>query len=189
MFCIARGVVLDEEVKRYSLGCDSGLPTRESPRDALNFDDLKRDLGPGAVFDRYSNLGGKPKDLFQSTLQVEESQSKRSNYTILIKREGTASFWDTLMEIMAMTLSVDILRMSSDMRLGESFITVPADLPRTQVIILDELPEGPLHDLWSFFAGSAPVCLRDVIEGKTRVEALLSAHAAIVSLPGSSNPL
>lgn len=74
--------------------------------------------GPGAVLDSYFNIGWKPKDLLQSLL-VEEQQVKQSNYTILTKRQSTVSFCDNLMEIMSMTLSVDILRMSSDIRLGD----------------------------------------------------------------------
>lgn len=88
-----------------------------------------------------------------------------------------------------MMLSVDMLRMSSDTRQGDSFITVPADLPRTQFIFLDELPEGLLYDLRSFFAGLTPTRFKDIFEDKTRAEVLLSAHTATVPLPGSSNPL
>lgn len=88
-----------------------------------------------------------------------------------------------------MTLSVGILRMSSDIRQGGSFVTITADLPRTQFIFLDELPEGPLYDLRSFFAGLTPTRFKDIFEDKTRAEALSSAHTAIVPLPGSSNPL
>ncbi|KAL1865668.1 hypothetical protein Daus18300_007044 [Diaporthe australafricana] len=122
-------------------------------------------------------------------MKVGEHQAKQSNYTILIKREGTASFWDSLMEVLSMTLSVDMLRMSSDSRSGDPFITVPADMPRTQVIILDEFPEGPVYNLWSLFAGSAPVRIGDILDDEVRAEALLSAHTAIIPLPGGSNPL
>lgn len=188
LFCIARGVVLDEKAKRFSLGCDTGK-SKESPRRVFNSDEMQRQSGPGAVFDSYFGNLWKPEDLLSLPLQVENSQAEQSNYTILIKREGTASFWDSLMEIMSMTLSMDVLRMSSDIRLGDPFIKIPADLPRTQVIILDDLPEGQLYGLWGFFAGSAPIRLKDVLDDKTKADALLSAHTAIVPLPGSSNPL
>lgn len=188
LFCIARGVVLDEKAKRFSLGCDTGT-SKESPRGVFNSDEMQRQSGPGAVFDSYFDNLWKPEDLLSPPLQVENSQAEQSNYTILIKREGTASFWDSLMEIMSMTLSMDILRMSSDIRLGDPSIKIPADLPRTQVIILDDLPEGQLCGLWAFFAGSAPIRFKDVLDDKTKADALLSAHTAIVPLPGSSNPL
>lgn len=122
-------------------------------------------------------------------MRVGQHQAKKSNYTILIKREGTASFWDSLMEVLSMTLSFDMLRMSSDCRSGDPFITVPADMPRTQVIILDEYLEGPVYNLWSFFAGSAPIRFKDILDGEVRAEALFTAHTAIVPLSGGSNPL
>lgn len=188
-FCIAQGVMLDEESRQFSLGCDSRLIEKQSPGGVLSYDETLRKSGPGAVLDKHFNMGLKAKGLPQSPLQVGEDREKQSSYTILVRREGTASFWDSLMEIMSMTLSMDILRMSSDLHFADSFITVPADLPRTQVIILDDLPEGPLYGLWSLFAGSPPVRFKDVLGGKAKAEALLSAHTAIVPLPGSSNPL
>lgn len=188
-FCIAQNVVLDEETEHFSLECDTRFPEEQSPKCVFEIDEMQRQSGPGAVFERYFDIGCKPQSLLQSSLQFEEHQQEQSTYTVLIKREGTASFWDSLMEIMSMTLSMDILRMSSDTRLGDSFIKVPADLPRTKVIILDNLPKGPLYDLWAFFSGSAPIRFNDILDDRTKKETLLSAHTAIVPLPGSSNPL
>ncbi|KAI7786846.1 DUF563 domain-containing protein [Diaporthe eres] len=127
LFCITRGVVLDEEDKRFSFGCDTSPSSKKSPRSLFNSDEMQRKSG--------------------------------------------------------------ILRMSSDIRQGDSFVTITADLPRTQFIFLDELPEGPLYDLRSFFAGLTPTRFKDIFEDKTRAEALSSAHTAIMPLPGSSNPL
>ena len=76
----------------------------------------KRQSGLGSVFDKYFHIRFKHKDIPKAPLEVEEHEAKPSNYTILIKREPTASFWDSLMEIMSMTLSVDVLRMSNDTR-------------------------------------------------------------------------
>lgn len=188
-FCIAQNVMLDEETEQFSLECDTRLPEKQSPKGVFDIDEMQRQSGPGAVFERYFDIGWKPQSLLQSRLQFEEHQQEQSTYTVLIKREGTASFWDSLMEIMSMTLSMDILRMSSDTRLGDSFIKVPADLPRTKVIILDDLPDGPLYDIWAFFSASAPIRFRDILDDRTRAEALFSGHTAIVPLPGSSNPL
>lgn len=193
VFCIAQNVVLDEETKHFSLECDKKLPEKQSPKGVFDFGEMQRQSGPGAVFERYFDIGRKPESLSQSPLQVEEHQEEQSTYTVLIKREGTregtAGFWDSLMEIMSMTLSMDILRMSSDTRLGDSFIKAPGDLPRTKVIMLDDLPEGPLYDMWAFFSASEPIRFKDILDDRTRAEALLSAHTAIVPLPGRSNPL
>lgn len=98
------------------------------------------------------------------------------------------------MEVFSMMLSVDVLRMSHDSRFGaEPFFSAPADLPRTQVIVLDDLPEGPVYDLWSFFAGSRLIRLRGVLDNEgteyETLNTLSSAHAVIVPLPGRANHL
>ncbi|KAK7730948.1 hypothetical protein SLS63_005618 [Diaporthe eres] len=56
-------------------------------------------------------------------------------------------------------------------------------LLRTQFIFLDELPEGPLYDLRSFFAGLTPA-RSNIFEDK-----LEQKPSSTVPLPGSSNPL
>ncbi|KAJ0107366.1 DUF563 domain-containing protein [Diaporthe amygdali] len=189
-FCIARDVVLDEETGRFRLDCDIGSAGQMKPSGGIAFfDERQGQLETSDVFDKYFQIGRKTKGMLPSPLSIDDSQAEQSNYTILVKREDTANFWGSLMEILSMMLSVDILRMSSDSRLGDSIIAIPADLPRTQVIILDDFPEGPVYDLWSFFAGSAPIRFEDILEGQARADALLSAHTAIVALPGGSNPL
>lgn len=189
-FCIARDVVLND-ANLFSLHCDIEfrLLDKASLRAVFKLGEMQRRSGLGAIPDRYFDIGWLPKVLRQSHLQVEGSEAEQSNHTILVKREGDASFWDSLMEIMSMALSVDVLRMSSDIRLGDSFIRAPIDLLRTHVVILDDFPEGPLYDLWSFFAGSAPTRLKDILDDRNRAEARLSVHTTIMPLPGSSNPL
>lgn len=188
-FYIAQGVVIDEVTRLFAFECGGWLTEKEPETDVCDLVQTKRQSGLGSVFDKYFHIRFKHKDIPEAPLEVEEHEAKPSNYTILIKREPTASFWDSLMEIMSMTLSVDVLRMSNDTRSGDSFIRIPAELPRTQAIVLDDLPDGPLYDLWSLFAGSAPIRLGGILEDKTRAHALLSAHTAIIPLPGNSNPL
>ncbi|KAH8785339.1 hypothetical protein F5883DRAFT_708200 [Diaporthe sp. PMI_573] len=183
------GVVIDEVTRLFTFECGGWLTEKVPETDVCDLVQTKRQSGLGSVFDKYFHIRFKHKDIPEALLEVEEHEAKPSNYTILIKREPTASFWDSLMEIMSMTLSVDVLRMSNDTRSGDSFIRIPADLPRTQAIVLDDLPDGPLYDLWSLFAGSAPIRLGGILEDKTRAHALLSAHTAIIPLPGNSNPL
>lgn len=57
LFCITRGVVLDEEDKRFSLGFDTSLSSKKSPRGVFNSDEMQRKSGPGAVFDSDFNIG------------------------------------------------------------------------------------------------------------------------------------
>lgn len=90
MFCIARGVLPDKD-RKFSLGCVTSLPSKKSLRGVFSSDEMHRWSGPDAVFDSYFNIGWEPKEVLLSLL-IEEHQAEQSNYTILIKREGTASF-------------------------------------------------------------------------------------------------
>lgn len=92
------------------------------------------------------------------------------------------------MEMMAIALSVDILRLCGQIGLGDSFFKVTADPPRTQVVVLDDLPEHPLYDLWSFFASSATIRFRDILEDKTITGAPLSAPQRSYRSLGTATP-
>lgn len=189
MFIVAQGVVLDERTKRFAFTCANRLPQNEPPMGMFDLAVLRYHWGLGRVFDNYIQLHFKVEDIPGAGFEVEGHEGKQPNYTVLAKRERAASLWDALMEVMSMTLSVDVLRMSSDIHLPDSFINAHAGPPRAQVILLDDLPDGPLYDLWSFFSGSAPIRPSLDPEYKTVVAALLSEHTAIIPLPGHSIPL
>jgi protein O-GlcNAc transferase len=85
------------------------------------------------------------------------------------------------MEIMSMTMSLDILREATNPQTGLPFFT-NKDVDNTQVLILDDHPDGPYFDLWSMYARRPPV----------RFSAIPPTDSArtnlIVPLAGSSNP-
>lgn len=173
--CIMRNVVLREETGNFTLDCDVTHDGREPSRMLEQF---------------HVNIDRTPGARHPVPLRHDEHWPRQTNYTILVQREANASFWDSLMEVFSMMLSIDVLRMSRDTRLGkEPFYAAPADMPRTQVIILDDLPKGPVYDLWSFFAGSAPIRLSKVLANTSEYASLSSAHTAIVPFPGRTNPL
>ncbi|OAQ79510.1 hypothetical protein VFPFJ_09996 [Purpureocillium lilacinum] len=71
--------------------------------------------------------------------------------TILVKREGSGHPWHSLMEIMSLSWSLDVLQMSLDAETGEPFIT-PKSGANMQVVLIDKHEDGPYIDLWRLFA-------------------------------------
>lgn len=111
-----------------------------------------------------------------------EQDDQAEGFSILVKREdNNQNLWHTMMEIMSMTMSLDVLRQAINPRTGRSYWT-EADIESTQVLILDDLPNGPYHDLWSIFAKRPPTRFSMMDKDKPLETNL------IVPLAGSSNP-
>lgn len=105
---------------------------------------------------------------------------------ILMKREGFDNVWHSLMEIWSAMMSVDVLRISNSNRnksrpqIGELRATDEAydeeeeddhplfdpamDRNNTQVVILDDGPDGTFFPLWNIISGRPPIRLRDLID-------------------------
>ncbi|KAG8159638.1 hypothetical protein KVR01_010275 [Diaporthe batatas] len=75
---------------------------------------------------------------------------------------------------------------------GPPFLTIPSKDHNVQVVILDDLPDGPLYELWSLLTGIAPVRLSAIRASPEEHQSItdgLHPHNIIVPLPGGSNPL
>jgi protein O-GlcNAc transferase len=134
------------------------------------------DTGPRTIFDSFVNLT-------VEDLQLS-SHNESEKFTILLKREGARNPWHSIMEIMALGMTLDILQFSPDStRRGDrrAFLT-PNDAPNTQVIILDDEVDGPYFDLWRLFAKKPTVRLSELPAGA-------EIGNIIIPLPGASNPV
>jgi protein O-GlcNAc transferase len=132
------------------------------------------DTGPKAVFDSFIHLDPRKDDVSPGPQAVD-------NILFLVKREETVkNLWHTLMQIMSLTLSLDVLRLTVDPGTGRPFLD-DQDLRNSRVVILDQYEEGPFFELWSMFTALAPSRLGDNIT--------LTSSKMIVPLPGGSNPM
>jgi len=98
------------------------------------------------------------------------------------------------MEIWSSWLTIDVLRMAghpSHYSDGTPLFRAPDDVADTQVVVLDDYPDGPYFDLWTLFAGRRPVRLRELITNKPAAAKTVngSGSTIIVPLAGGSNPL
>ncbi|KAK1462222.1 DUF563 domain-containing protein [Colletotrichum melonis] len=191
-FCIGQGAVLDRESGKFHVDCDVRQPTgNETANGIISFSNIRNywyDTGPGFLFQNFVKVqaGASP----SSVTQAPTHHGSRP-FTILVKREGHSNIWHSLMEIWSMVMSLDVLRLSHDGNdLNKPFFTIPGDVPRTQVVFLDNQEEGPLYPLWGMFAGREPLRLSKVLEDPVQAQALAETpQNLIIPLAGGSNPL
>ncbi|KAI1308325.1 hypothetical protein F5Y03DRAFT_350690 [Xylaria venustula] len=204
-FCYARGAVLDVEQKKFHLSCAlRKFSEQETTGGLLPFDRL-----PGYWYETG------PANIFQAAIDVEPSAGRRNidrrdeekgssqseiqligenpmiappKTLLLVKREGDTNPWHCLMEIFSTWMTFDILRMPSDLAGGQPpFFRHPLDSKDTQVVILDDHPDGPFLDLWRLYAQRRPMRLAELLADQTTAEYLDSVNL-IIPLAGSSNP-
>ncbi|KAJ6437642.1 endonuclease/exonuclease/phosphatase [Purpureocillium lavendulum] len=142
--CHGRRAVFDDSLKLFRLGCDTrpltpGELDRGVPRVPDGLPRYWYETGPGTVM--HKTLA------FDKTGAPGRSQVT----TILVKREGDANPWHSLMEIMSLSWSVDLLHTILDPETNKPFLG-PVDGVATQVVLLGEHGYGPYIDLWGLFA-------------------------------------
>ena len=72
--------------------------------------------------------------------------------TILVKREGSTNIWHSLMEIMSLSWTLDVLQLVPVNQGSHEPLLDPASGNRTQIVLLDDHEDGPYIELWRLFA-------------------------------------
>lgn len=130
--------------------------------------------GPKAIFNKFIRFEPKRDSSAPESRAVD-------NVLFLVKREEiVANLWHTLMQVMSLTLSLDVLRMAVDPNTGFPYFD-DRDVRNSRVLILDQYEEGPFFDLWTMFTGLSPLRLGD--------DTTLTSSKVVVPLPGASNPV
>ncbi|KAH9220726.1 DUF563 domain protein [Leptodontidium sp. 2 PMI_412] len=173
MFCFGRSAVYDVTDKKFALSCEprvlTAVETLEGTPALSELTSYWYDTGPRVVFDKAVEMD----------INVKAPNSTR-NFTILLKREGSGNLWHSLMEILSLTMTIDVLRITRGLVGGEPLFDL-GDEENTQIVILDDHDNGPYFDLWSLFAKRPVVRWKDVSES-TKVENI------IIPLAGGGNP-
>ena len=177
-FCIGGPATFDS--KKFGLDCSLRQWSTEEAAQGIprleQFPIYWYGTGPSAIFRDYIRMNA-----------VKKSQRRASatprNFSILIKREkSNYNVWHSLMEIFALYMTLDVLQMTPDPATKRPFFSTE-DFANSQVVILDDLLDGPYFDLWTLFAHQAPIRLQDVSDA-TRI----NLENIIIPLPGAANP-
>ena len=180
-FCVGGAASIDSDEKKFRLKCDLREWTKQEAAEGIpkidQFPGYWYETGPRYIFNKYIR--------FESTAQaLSSTRSKTPKFSVLIKREEKVfNLWHSLMEISAYSMTIDVLRMTHNPVTAQSFFSIE-DIENTQVVILDDHPEGPFYDLWSMLARRPIIRLNSLTTDRPQ-----SSEDVIVPLPGGSNPL
>ncbi|KAK8127136.1 uncharacterized protein PG998_002895 [Apiospora kogelbergensis] len=109
------------------------------------------------------------------------------NFTILLKREGAHNIFHTFHEMMSLMYSIDMLRLATDPMTGRPYYS-EADVANTQIVVLDDHPDGPYWDLWRIWSGRVPKRLHELVEEDGGWLSRPLGHL-ILPLAGAANPI
>lgn len=200
-FCIAqRGISFDIRRQKFALDCDTRQLTRS---------EASPDIIPLANLNSYQYLTG-PKYLLKQWLDLriapesevlapgdssEASQpSGRRNFVLLVKREVDGNIFHNMNEIMAIMITLDVLRMTPDpTSTSGAALFSHEDIDNTRILILDEHPDGPLFELFSMFSTKRPLRVDEwIAEARTDDHSKTGAIPVdniILPLAGAANNL
>ncbi|KAF6803868.1 DUF563 domain-containing protein [Colletotrichum sojae] len=189
-FCFAQSAVLDPTSRRFNVFCDARSPnSNESARGIVPLNRIRGywyNTGPGYVLNHHVSVKSESPLTPPSHVPSDDRP-----ITILVKREGAFNIWHSLMEIWSVTMSLDVLRLSQDLsRPDRALFQIPEDTPKTQIVLLDDHPEGPLFDLWRAFSGREPVRFSKILDDPAQAQVFVETPQNLVlPLAGGSNPL
>lgn len=96
---------------------------------------------------------------------------------------------------MAILSTLDVLRTTPDPNSGDKAIFSPEHLSRTEIVILDEFPDGPYFDLFQLASGKRPTRLDEWVGSRssgassTKDAAIIPVDKLVIPLAGAANPL
>ncbi|KAK6079519.1 DUF563 domain-containing protein [Seiridium cupressi] len=184
-FCIGQDVRFDKHSKLFHLDC--ARPEKKPAVPLTSLHGYWYGTGPQYIFNEYMKVQVRNSTGVKASKPVAEDPASR-NFTILLKREGSNNIFHSLHEIMSLAYTMDVLRMSRDSKTGEAFFKSPEDHQSTQVVILDDHPEGPYYDLWQLFSNQKPIRIQELIDQNPE-QPLESLGNVIVPLAGAANPI
>lgn len=197
LVCFSRRVS-DHAIDSFCIGGPSNLNTREGkftldcvPRD-LDQEEIEKDLpqlkdfpeywfntGPRAIMTDYVKLERVLDPVANAEFSASDPESQGLSMMVL-REDSNQNLWHTMMQIMSLTFSLDVLRTTVDPTTGKLFVNDKA-LEDSRIVFLDDLDDGPYYDLWTLFTGKPSVRLNET-----------SSHdlspTLLMPLPGGSNP-
>ncbi|RAO64780.1 uncharacterized protein BHQ10_000792 [Talaromyces amestolkiae] len=173
-FCVGQNAVFSSSLGKFQFSCERveprGVESNQTAPTLEEFPSYMYKTGPRHIFDDLVNLDS----------QIADNKAMEG-ITILVKREGADNIWHSLMEIMATSMTLDVLQMTRSAGSLHPIISTE-DALNTQVVIVDSHNNGPYFDLWRLFAKMPVTRLPDLSTD-------FNTSLVIIPLPGGSNPI
>lgn len=191
-FCIARnGLAFDTKRRKFSIKCQAQDPApQEAGTCAVPYRNIRSYgylTGPKYILNEWV-------DFYETTDPAGSggSQPKSDSYVVLLKREVESNIWHAINEVMAMMTTFDVLEIAPETTGGDTGLFSPDAIPNTEIIVLDDLPDGSFFELFQMFTGSKPKRLNEWIASRRVDETTNTIHPlgnVIIPFAGSANPL
>lgn len=191
-FCLAEnGAAFDVARQKFVLDCSlRELSEEESAAGAIPYGEINSYTyltGPKFLLNHWTDIKG-----YGQVAAVPPAAQGRK-FTILLKREVDGNMFHCLNELMAIMTSLDVLRIAPGAAEDEALFNA-ADVANTEIVILDEHPDGPYWELFQMFSNSKPLRLAEWIEARkgdsaTADDNMIPLDKIIIPLAGSANPL
>ena len=180
-FCIAGPAMYNNGARKFDFNCQlKTLTTGETVRGAQplsRFPAYWYQTGPKHLLDHYFNLN--VEDPFAKDPFPEDGAT-----LILVKREAANfNMWHSLMEIMSAYWSLLVLSQTMDVDTGRPLYSHSES---TQILIMDDIADGPYFDMWSLITPSPPRRRPDPVTPSS--DHSVPIKKLVVPLPGGSNP-
>ncbi|MCJ1333001.1 hypothetical protein MMC10_009695 [Thelotrema lepadinum] len=179
-FCIGGPSLFDSQENKFQLDCElrqRNHDEAEKTTSIKQFPNYWYHTGPRVLMERYLGFGAPAE-------HISELAKEPRKFTIIIRREEAIdNLWHELWEIMAMTLTLDVLRMSHDPATGLPLFALD-DVENTRILIEDNWDDGPFFSLWTMFAKRPITRISKISANDFR-----DPETIIFPLPGESNPM
>ena len=177
VFCITGPVLVKEHYGiKFELDCKLKEDLDSSAPKFRSFPAYWYNTGPRTIFRKHFEIN-------QSGESKALPASETPTYSILVQREGDGHIWHCLMEIFSMYMSMDVLQMTPDPQTGAVMYNADDAAANTQIIVLDDHPDGPFLELWAMFSKRPIVRAKDI-----KQDGSLRLDNVIIPLAGGSNP-
>lgn len=166
-FCLAEGgAAFDVARRKFVLDCSlRDLSEQEKAAGAIPYGEINSyqyRTGPKFLLNEWTNIQG-----YRAQEASLAPQTTDKDFVILLKREVDGNLWHCLNELMAIMTTLDILRITPGPADGTAVFKAE-DVAKTEIVILDEHPDGPYFDLFQMFSSKKPL----------RVDEWVAAHSS-----------
>lgn len=199
--CIAQdGMFFDTRRQKFALDCEIRQLTRQEAASGMiplaNLNSYQYLTGPKYLLKQWLDprVASGPGALRPGHPRAAGRPSSGRSFVLLLKREVDGNIFHNMNEMMAIMITLDVLRMTPDpYSTSGAALFGPEDIANTQIVILDEHPDGPLFDLFSMFSTKKPLrvddWIADVHGGIDPEAGAVPLDNVILPLAGAANNL
>lgn len=190
-FCLAEhGTAFDVAKQKFVFDCSlRHAPEQEKAAGAIPYGEINSyqyRTGPKFLLNEWTDIQG-----YRAHEASPVPQTEEKSFVILLKREVDANVWHCLNEIMAIMTTLDILRIVPGSADNKAIFELE-DVANTEIVILDEHPDGPYFDLFQMFSTKKPLRLAEWVEArksKSGTTGVIPLDKIVIPFAGETNNL